>query len=326
MTRPPFFSVVIATYNNRGRTLRRAVDSVRAQTFQDFELIIVDDGSSDAVSLPSTRALVSELPASIRMRLLTQENAGPGVARNHGVREASGEWVVFLDDDDEWCPEKLARLKETIEAEAPDFVYTGMDILDASGQLVSRRLPVAPAEMLAVVHLECPAVPSVMAFRKSYFEGVGGFRGDLMGFEDWALMATVARDHAERRAKVSAVPATLTRYYQLPTSMSAGSGWRKMLRKELHLNRMRGVLDYGLSGTQWVQWVLRRNSETFYTHGVGARDSGSPMFGLALIGVSLWLWPFRRKGYRALVVAALRLIGRPTDASASDTGIERHAL
>ncbi len=320
----PYFSVVIATFNNRGRTLGRAIDSIRAQTLRDFEIIIVDDGSSDEESFHIAGVLAGELKPSTGVQVLTQPHAGPGVARNHGVRNAVGEWVVFLDDDDEWDSEKLAHLRCTIERDEPDFVYTGMGIHDSNGQLVSIRVPVAPNDLLKTVRLECPVVPSVMAFRKSYFERTGGFLTDLMGFEDWALLAVVARDCAEGRARVSALTAPLTRYYRLPTSMSAGAAWRTMLRKELRLNGKRGLLDYGLSGASWLRWWLRRYSETFYTHGVGARDSGSPWNSLILIGTSICLWPLRRKSYKALVVAALRVAGKPHRwPSTRDSGIKR---
>ena len=305
----PFFSIVIATRNNAGRTLGRAIESVRAQTLQDLEVVIVDDGSTDGVSLPVLLSLARELSETLRINVLTQPNGGPGAARNHGVNEACGDFVVFLDDDDEWHPDKLATLKQVIDAERPDFVYTGMEILNAQGRVLSTRVPVAPVHLPEAVQYQCPAVPSVMAFRKAYFERVGGFLTDLMGFEDWALVATVARDLVEGRAQVSVIPLPHTRYYQLPNAMSAGSAWRTLLAKESQLNRKRGLLDYRLSGMPWLKWWLRRNSDTLYTHGIGARDAGSPWVGFGLIGASLCLGPLRTAGYKALAVTVLRLAG-----------------
>lgn len=104
-------SVIIPLYN-KAPYLRRAIDSVVAQTFADFELIVVDDGSTDGGG-----ALVNSYPGG-RARLITQANAGPGAARNRGLREARGEFVAFLDADDEWLPEYLEEGVRLLDAHA----------------------------------------------------------------------------------------------------------------------------------------------------------------------------------------------------------------
>ncbi|HEY8240364.1 MAG TPA: glycosyltransferase, partial [Kiritimatiellia bacterium] len=97
----PLVSVVIPTFN-RAHTIRRSVDSVIGQTWKRWELIVVDDGSTDdtAVTLKSYGAQV---------RYVTQANAGPGAARNKGIELASGEFVAFLDSDDTWHASKLQK-------------------------------------------------------------------------------------------------------------------------------------------------------------------------------------------------------------------------
>ena len=99
---PPRVSVVIPLYN-KAPYVRRALDSVAAQTFTDFEVVVVDDGSTDG-GADAVRAYEGG-----RFRLVRQANAGPGAARNRGVAEAAGETLAFLDADDEWLPEYLAR-------------------------------------------------------------------------------------------------------------------------------------------------------------------------------------------------------------------------
>lgn len=96
----PKISVIIPVYN-RAHCVKRAVDSVLAQTFKDIEVIVVDDGSQDG----SANILKTYGDA---IRLICQKNAGAGTARNTGIRAAQGEWIAFLDSDDEWRPEKLA--------------------------------------------------------------------------------------------------------------------------------------------------------------------------------------------------------------------------
>jgi glycosyltransferase involved in cell wall biosynthesis len=102
MSEVPTVSVVIATYN-RERFLRETIESVLQQHFQDFELIVVDDGSTDG-----TRALLQSYPS--RVSCLYQENRGPSAARNLGVRHARAPWIAFQDSDDLSKPDHLSTL------------------------------------------------------------------------------------------------------------------------------------------------------------------------------------------------------------------------
>ena len=96
-------SVIIPLYNKRSY-VRRAIKSVREQKFPNWELIIIDDGS--------TEGSASEIPTDDgRIRVLEQENAGPAAARNRGIRNARGEFVAFLDADDYYYPQKLEEDK-----------------------------------------------------------------------------------------------------------------------------------------------------------------------------------------------------------------------
>src|SRR5690606_27199889 len=99
VTTLPLISVIIPAYNAEA-TIVEAVESVLAQTYRPLEVLIIDDGSSDA-----TAALIENKYESVRV--IRQSNAGPSAARNHGIREAKGAWVAFLDADDRWLPEKL---------------------------------------------------------------------------------------------------------------------------------------------------------------------------------------------------------------------------
>ncbi len=109
----PAVSVVITTFN-RARSLQRALESVLAQTFRDYEVIVVNDGSTDA-----TASLL--LGYGDRIRVVSQENRGIGPARNRAMDEARGRYVAFLDDDDWWHPDKLAVQLEFM-ASHPGFV------------------------------------------------------------------------------------------------------------------------------------------------------------------------------------------------------------
>ncbi|MBN1492650.1 MAG: glycosyltransferase family 2 protein, partial [Candidatus Omnitrophica bacterium] len=96
-------SVIIPTFNRKD-LLKRALDSVCGQTFTPYEVIVVDDGSSDG-----TLALQADYPDVV---FVSQENRGVSAARNNGVAKAHGEWICFLDSDDLWKPRKLEIQKE----------------------------------------------------------------------------------------------------------------------------------------------------------------------------------------------------------------------
>jgi len=122
----PKVTVIIPTFN-RARFARRAVESVLNQSFTDREVIIVDDGSTD-----HTRSVLEPFRGEIRY--IYQRNSGPGAARNTGIVEARGEWLAFLDSDDEWSPEYLSTQMEGIRhgkaeicIQATDCCIVGLD-------------------------------------------------------------------------------------------------------------------------------------------------------------------------------------------------------
>ncbi len=114
--RPPRVSIVMPTYNRRD-TIPRAIASVVAQRFQDWELVVVDDGSTDG-----TRDVVAGVDP--RVRLVTQSNQGVAGARNTGLANARGDLIAFLDSDDEWPPHHLALATAFFEAHPAEHAFT----------------------------------------------------------------------------------------------------------------------------------------------------------------------------------------------------------
>lgn len=118
----PFFSIILPTYN-RAHFLPKAIESVLKQTFEDWELIIVDDGSTD-----NTKEVVAKYNDS-RIRYFFQENQERSAARNNGIDQAQGEYICFLDSDDYYLPEKLSNFKIAIEQSTNDpntLFYDGL--------------------------------------------------------------------------------------------------------------------------------------------------------------------------------------------------------
>ena len=136
--RQPRFAVIIPVYNG-AKTLARTIDSVLAQTYPAHEIIVVDDGSTDA-----SAEIVSRYGE--RVRLLRQENRGVSAARNAGVAAASAEWLCFLDADDWYYPERLARHARMIERDASlDFLTGDFDYVDFDGRYLHRSMESTPA-------------------------------------------------------------------------------------------------------------------------------------------------------------------------------------
>jgi glycosyltransferase involved in cell wall biosynthesis len=168
----PKVSVVIPVYNGAA-TVGRAIRSVLAQTCQDFEIVAVDDGSTD--DTPAVLAAFGD-----RVRVIHQQNRGLSAARNAGARAARGDYLAFLDDDDEWVPEKLARFVAALDAD-PGCVlaYSDVVLVDGDGNQ-NRNSPVKPDtahaptmdEMLSRVW---PIIPSAVVMRRDAFERAGGF-------------------------------------------------------------------------------------------------------------------------------------------------------
>jgi len=138
MLRSPPVSIIIPLYN-KAHTLARALRSVLRQTYQDFEIVVVDDGSTDD-SVSVLRGF-----SDARIRLLQQSNAGPGAARNRGVRESCGRFVGFLDADDELCPDFLERSLGNLKAH-PQCAVSVCKAFSEPQKSVSHAGPMSPPE------------------------------------------------------------------------------------------------------------------------------------------------------------------------------------
>ena len=190
----PKVSVIIPTYNY-GRYIEKAIDSVLAQTYRDFEIIVVDDGSTD-----NTREII-EARYKDKVRYFYQENRGAPVARNRGLREATGEFVVFLDSDDWLMPRaQLSRLEYLRKHSDCGRVYGPCYYHDEHGKDVTETFYLYPfayrnrREGNILDHMllgELIHTPTVM-IRRGLLLDVGGFDISLPCLQDYELWLRVA--------------------------------------------------------------------------------------------------------------------------------------
>lgn len=183
-----FVSVVIPLYNKEAY-VRRAVESVLAQTHADFEVVVVDDGSRDG-----SAAVVRAIPDP-RVRLVSQANGGVSRARNAGVAAARGEWVAFLDADDEYEPAFLETAVRFIEAHADarlSLVGANYYIGDRSRVAVTGRATGIHDFFDLFRHQSSPNNSSTTMVNRRTFLAVGGFPEGVRQFEDWICWARLA--------------------------------------------------------------------------------------------------------------------------------------
>jgi glycosyltransferase involved in cell wall biosynthesis len=183
----PKVSIIIPTYN-RADLLPRAVQSVINQTYKDWELLIVDDGSAD-----NTKEVVEKFAKKDpRIKYFYEENKGQGAARNLGIKNAQGEYIAFLDSDDEWLSEKLEKQINFLESHRKyEFCYTADKLKYADGReeikRYSNNIDLSSAKLAGIGI----SVPSSHIYRKKVFDLVGLFdeSRDLIGLEDndWSI-------------------------------------------------------------------------------------------------------------------------------------------
>lgn len=185
----PLVSIILPTYR-RPELLTRAISSVLAQTYPHWEILVVDDNDDASAGRVATEAFMRRHAAEPRIRYLKHDhNKGLPTARNTGIRASSGPLVAFLDDDDEWAPEKLARQVEVLSgAEDVVLVYTGLEIVDTHGRLIRHMAPdprgLSPVKLLEENWIGTPS--SVMC-RRSALVAAGSFDARMPSLEDWDL-------------------------------------------------------------------------------------------------------------------------------------------
>jgi glycosyltransferase involved in cell wall biosynthesis len=182
----PFVSVIIPTYN-RGWILTEAIDSVLAQDYLDYELIVVDDGSTD-----NTREILDTYGQDIIV--LRQANNGVSAARNRGIAEAGGQLVAFLDSDDLWLPRKLSRQVDFFKFNPAAVINQTEEIWFRNGVRVNPKdRHRKPSGMIFERSLGlCLVSPSAVMIQKTLFDAVGVFDENLPACEDYDLWLRIS--------------------------------------------------------------------------------------------------------------------------------------
>ncbi|PND30134.1 family 2 glycosyl transferase [Achromobacter pulmonis] len=213
LTSRPCFSIVVPVFNTAPDLLEAMISSVRAQWYPNWELILVDDASPNEV----TKAALAVIDhPQVKLKLL-DKNQGIAGATNVGLYAAQGEFIVFMDHDDELTPDCLYELALCIDREQPDFVYSDEDKLDEKGNYVQPHFKPdwSPDTMMSTMftcHVSC--------VRRNLLEKVGGLRSQYDGCQDWDFVLRVS----EHTSRISHVAKVLYHWRIIPASIASDIG------------------------------------------------------------------------------------------------------
>jgi len=216
----PLVSVIIPAYN-AGELLTAAIDSVLIQTYENLEVWIVDDGSTD-----NTSEVAADFARRFPwIRVLTQPNAGVGAARNLGIAAATGAYIAPLDADDIWFPDKIRRQVDCLErgGERVGFCYCWSKAVAPDGEVRQPiwHWPVRGRAFQSLIYRNFVGNASVPMFRATVLREVGGYltrdeQGGGQGCEDWDITLRIAAKHF-----VEEVPEYLSGYRLAMSTMTS---------------------------------------------------------------------------------------------------------
>ncbi len=315
----PAVSVIIPTYNS-GQFVGHAIESVLAQSFDDVEIIVVDDGSTDG-----TASRVGTYGAKVRY--VERPHAGPGAARNHGAGLARAEWLAFLDADDFWYPHKLADQLALVEQHPMlDYITGNFHIVDEDGCLmgesfadhsmvaceagdVNRPGVVFGPESRAQYARDRFGICTTMLVRADLFHRVGGFSQRFYQAEDIHLMLRLVG--AARSFGAARRPVAAYRRRNGSTSHRQAEQRHRVTAKAL-----RDLLRYHALPRSMAQAVREQVAETQYDLAYLLARQGRRLSAMIAAGRSFLTRPGRR-GLRMLVSVNMPIREDPPEAPSS---------
>lgn len=183
-------SVIMPTYN-RAKYIGKAIESVLSQTYKNFEIIIIDDGSTD-----NTKEVLKNYLLDQRIKYIYQQNQKVSKARINGISNVSGKYIALLDSDDIWMDNNKLEKQINFLEKNPEYVLVSGGIIrvDENGNELSRiKNPEKDKELRDGMLLSCLFAPSATVFTRSSYERVGGFNKDSDLSEDWELFIRLGK-------------------------------------------------------------------------------------------------------------------------------------
>ncbi|MDI3476345.1 MAG: hypothetical protein PWQ79_2097 [Thermococcaceae archaeon] len=281
----PAVSVIIPTHN-RANLLERAIRSVLAQTFEDFELLVVDDASTD-----NTPEVVESIEDGRLRYIRLKENSGAPVARNTGIKKSRGKFIAFLDDDDEWLPLRLeVQIKKFEELDRSfGVVYGGFYyVSQEGGKILGKNIPKFRGDVYLHLLRENFVGSPTLLIRRECFKKAGLFDPFLTSSQDWDMWLRIAKYY-----KFDYVKEIVAKYYVHGRQISFNlnkyiPGRERFIKKHLDIRMNPKIMSIHLSQM-----------------GVLLLLGGSAEKGLKYIARSIAMAPFNIESYTKLLELAL---------------------
>ncbi|RMJ06142.1 MULTISPECIES: glycosyltransferase [Marinobacter] len=284
MENKPRVSVITPTFN-RADYLPVAIDSVLAQTFGDFELIVIDDGSTDG-----TPELMKGYSNDSRVRYVQQPNQGQSVARNRGVAESVGDFICFLDSDNAWVETKLAAsLRAFDENPQADVVYGDYVVIDAEGrELGINRMTRYSGRITPMLICDNFVSMNTTMTRRHCFDEMGAFDSNDRLAEDYGLWLRFST-----RYQFLYLPEVLGYYRVMEDQISSDKDSRFKANEELILEFLKAYPDAldSLEVRQGLSRFYHRKGR--YELSVGRSRSAGRDLGRSLLQYPVWSGPWR---------------------------------
>jgi glycosyltransferase involved in cell wall biosynthesis len=252
LARKPLISVVMPVYNVETRWLDEAVKSVLLSTYDNFELILVDDCSTDK-RVAKYLGSISDSRVKVARN---EKNLGISGSSNRGVEEASGEYIVMMDNDDLIHRNALLHIAAAIVESVPDIIYSDEDKTNQDG---IRKAPFYKPDWSPDLLRSQMYIGHIFAFRKGLFLETGGFRKEFDGAQDYDLALRMS----ERTSRISHIPKVLYSWRELPSSTAMNPDSKPYAHiaglKALdgHLKRVFGQGAYANETDQWYVYDAR---------------------------------------------------------------------
>lgn len=296
MTSSPAVSVVIPAFC-REDTIERAILSVTAQTFHDYEIIVVDDGSTDR-----TLEVVKALGVAGLKLIEHGANKGAAAARNTGIDASRGNWIAFLDSDDFWAPDKLAQQMAAVEASGPASrgCVTGFRMINCLFPRVV-YLEFTSVDFRKEILFGCSVSPgSTLLVERTVFRQLGSFDENMVRLEDWdwLLRFTRSYDLVIIREPLATIDGRFLSKAHTPDFDRNTLAALDIIRHR-HMRRLKSFADR-----------QRLRSSLFIERAAIASRRGRRLRAAVLVAIALIIYPFRNAVFFAMLGRNLRRLMR----------------